>query len=49
MSLWTPERYLELARLCRDSASITRTPRDDFLRAIADEYEAKARAGGNVC
>jgi hypothetical protein len=49
MPLWTPDRYLELARLCRDSASITRTPQDDFLRSMAAEYEAKARSGGLHC
>jgi hypothetical protein len=49
MQLWTPDRYRELARRCRDSAAGTRTPRNDFLRAMADEYEAKARAGGSLC
>jgi hypothetical protein len=48
MSLWTPDRYLELARACRDSAAPSRSPRHDFLRAMADEYEAKARSGGSI-
>lgn len=49
MTLWTPDRYFELARVCRDSASVAGTPRGDFLRAVAEEYEAKARAGGSRC
>ena len=49
MTLWTPDRYFELARLCRDSAAEIRSPRNDFLRAMAEEYEAKARCGGSLC
>lgn len=48
MTAWTPDRYLELARLCRDKSATGRSPRHEFLRKIAAEYEAKAGAGGSV-
>jgi hypothetical protein len=49
MSLWTPDRYLELARLCRDASAKGSPPRRDFLRSMADEYEEKAASGGSLC
>lgn len=48
MILWTPDRYLELARACRDRSGSGRSVRNDALRAMAEEYEAKARSGGNL-
>ncbi len=48
MSLWTPDRYLELARLCRDASRQGYPPRREFLRSMADEYEAKAAAGSSA-
>jgi hypothetical protein len=49
MPQWTPDRYRELARLCRDNAGKAPSPQQDFLDAVADEYEAKAASGGSHC
>jgi hypothetical protein len=43
MSEWTPERYLDLARLCRSQAARGYPPGEEYLLKAADEYEAKAR------
>jgi hypothetical protein len=44
MSEWTPERYLDLARICRSQAERGYPPGPDYLIKAAAEYEAKARA-----
>lgn len=49
MPLWTPGRYLELARLCRNNADKGSPPHQHFLDTVADEYEAKAASGGCHC